>query len=304
VISRESMESKRSVYDAARAGLEGARARLATAQAQQLRAAGEQEQAREKLVHTGDVLSKTTYRAPIAGTVTYIGVRPGEDIVPGVPETPGAYLMTIVNFASVNAEVRVDQDNIVYLHRGQPAQIRIDAFPQHPFRGSVQQVGAQAIFATSGLATTQTISNNQQAKEYKVLLGIDDPPTGLRPGMTLTAQIETIHKRGVLVVPFQSLVLRPKSEVGRTTLPAVPPATPVALTTAPGQTPAPTGVQGVFLVEKGRAVFRPIKIGILGTEGVEVLEGGEEIVTGDFTALSQLHSGAAVKIVSRQKPAR
>jgi HlyD family secretion protein len=301
VISRQTMESKRSAFDAARAALDAARAQLASAQSRQLRAANVRDQARENLVHARDVLSKTTYRAPIGGTVTYIAARKGEDVIPGVPATPGAFLMTIVNLSTVNAEVRVNENNVVSLHPGQPAKLDISPYPGRTFAGTVSQVGSQAVFTNSGLATTQTISGSQQERDYKVYLRIADPPRDLRPGMTVTALIDTVHKSHVLAIPFQALLLRPKSEVGRTTPARLPEPAPVSLTTGPqAPQPAPTGVQGVFLVRDGRAIFTPVTIGILGEKNIEVRKGlqeGDRIVVGNFTALRQLHSGDPVKIL-------
>lgn len=308
VISRQAVESTRSIYDAARAALVAAQAQLASAHSQQVREIGYLNQTQERLVHAEDVLDKMTYRAPIGGTVGYIAVRPGEDIVPGVPDTPGAYLMTIVDMASINAEIHVGENDIVNLHPGQPAQIRIDALPGRQFTGVVEQVGEQAIFANTGQATLQAIvgaDQRQQEIDYKVYLSIHPLPPRLRPGMTMSAVIDTVHKSKVLAVPFQALLLRPKSEAGRTSPPKTLEAEPVALTTNP-QNPQPAirGEQGVFVVRSGRAIFTPVQIGILGAEDVEVVKGlkqGEEIVVGNFTALRELHSGAPVKVLKTAK---
>lgn len=303
VIPRKTLESMRSAYDAARAALDAAHAQLASAHSQMQRAIGRQDQAQEQLVHAEDVLRKMTYSAPIAGTVTYIGVRPGEDIVPGVPETTGAYLMTIVDMSTVNAEIRVDENSIVNLHPGQPVKIHIDAYPGRQFTGSVNQVGTQAIFANTGQATLQTVTGSdqqQQEIDYKVILAIDHLPPSVRPGMTMSAVIDTVHKSKVLAIPFQALLLRPKSEAGRTTPPKTFEAQPVSLTTNPQSPQQPrTGEQGVFIVRDGRAIFTPIKIGILGADNVEVRSGlkeGDEIAVGNYTALRELHSGMRIKV--------
>ncbi|HEV2386380.1 MAG TPA: efflux RND transporter periplasmic adaptor subunit [Candidatus Acidoferrales bacterium] len=302
VISRQNFEGLKSAFNRAQAA-------LLTAQAQQAQAAAQQAQAAENLVRAhavlargADVLRKTTYVAPIGGTVSYIAARVGEAIEPGVESSSGAYLLTISDMSVMIAEVRLNENDVVGIREGQPAVAQIDAAPGRTFSGRVTQVGTQAILQTSGLTTMQSTTSNQQAKEFKVDVTLDHPPPGLRPGMAVTTVIQTAHKDGVVAVPFQALVLRPASEVGRTSLPISQPEAPVAIAASPqGPDDTNPGVQGVFVVRSGRAIFMPVTIGILGENDVEVVSGpkpGDELVVGSFSALRELHSGALVKIAS------
>jgi HlyD family secretion protein len=304
VISRQAAESYRTTYADAQAVLAAARAQVAVASGNETRVAGQLNQAEAVLVRDQDVLNKTTYRAPIAGKVTDVAVRVGENVIPGVPDSSGAYLMTISDLSDPVARVRVDENDIPYLRQGQPATIQIDAFPGESFVGRVRQVGVQAIEAATGMATSQVtgVSSGQQATNYQVDLAIENPPKQLLPGMTVTSVIQTTHKRNIVVVPFQSLVLRPKDEAGRTSLPKFQPAATVqmaATAPSPGQT-TPEGEQGVFVVRSGRAIFEPVQIGVIGESDVEALSGvhpGEEIVVGNLNALQELHSGMGVRVV-------
>jgi len=305
VISRRDLESYRSAYDGAVAALAAARARLVEARAEQARASGRFATLQGTLAHAEDVLSKTTYRAPIPGMVTNISVRVGEDVIPGVPESTGAYLMTISDMSDPLVQVRVDENDILNLHNGQPVQLHLDAFPGRNFTGQIIAVGAQAVVTATGVATSQFSggATTQQATDYKVGISLDDPPAGLRPGMTVTTVIETANKKQVVAVPFQALVLRPKSEAGRTSVLKVPEAAPVEIAVPngpPNAAPKPSGVTGVFVVRARRAIFTPVEIGILGENDVEIGKGvkpGETIVVGGYTALHVLHSGLEVKIV-------
>lgn len=304
VISRHDAESYRATYAGAQALLAAARAQMAVASGNQTKAAGQLNQAEAILARDQDVLNKTTYRAPIAGTVTNITARVGGNVIPGVPESSGAYLMTISDLSDPIARVRVGENDIPDLQPGQPATIQIDAFPDKTFPGHVQQVGVQAIEAATGMATSQIVgsSSGQQATNYQVDVSIQNPPKELLPGMTVTSVIQTTHKRGIVAVPFQSLVLRPKDEAGRTSLPKFQPVATVQLAAtapAPGQQ-VNAGEQGVFVVRSGRAIFAPVQIGVIGEGDVEALSGvrpGEEIVVGDLNALQELHSGMAVRVV-------
>lgn len=303
VISQKAAESYRTTLADAQASVAAARAQVVVARDEQTRAAGQLDQAQAVLVHDEDVLSKTTYRATMAGTVTNIAVRVGENVIPGVPQSAGAYLMTISDMSAAIAQVRVDQNDVAYLHRGQAANVSIGAYPGQTFSGHVEQVGVQAIEANSGMATSQTIgsSSGQQVTHYQVRISVSHPPKGLLPGMAVTSVIQTTNKKGVIAVPFQALVLRPKDEAGRTSLPATPPAATVQIAARPApKDQQANGEQGVFVVRSGRAIFAPVKIGVLGESDVEALSGvqpGAEIVVGDFTALETLHSGRQVRVV-------
>jgi HlyD family secretion protein len=304
VISRQNFENYRSAYDGAVAALAAARAQLAEAQAEEARAKGRFANIQATLAHSEDVLSKTVYRAPIPGTVTNITARVGEDVIPGVPDSTGAYLMTISDMSDPLVQVRVDENDILNLRNGQPVEIRLDAFPGQTFAGSIIAVGTQAVVTETGVTTSQmTGGASQQATDYKVEIGLEQPPADLRPGMTVTSVIETASKKQVVAIPFQALVLRPKSEAGRTSIPTVPEAAPVQISAQPESPEAAkksAGATGVFVVRSGRAIFTPVDIGVLGEDAVEVRQGlkpGEEIVVGGYTALHVLHSGMRVKIV-------
>jgi HlyD family secretion protein len=304
VISRQSFENYRSTYDGAVAALAAARAQLAEARAEESRASGRFAHIQATLAHAQDVLNKTTYRAPIPGTVTNISVRVGEDVISGVPDSSGAYLMTISDMSDPLIQVRVDENDILSLRNGQPAQVRIDAFPGQSFAGRIVAVGTQAVVTETGVTTSQMSGGaTTQATDYKVDLALDHPPADLLPGMTAKSVIEAANKKQVIAVPFQALVLRPKSEAGRTSMPKVPEAGPVDISATPGSgeaTKESAGSTGVFVVRSGRAIFVPIDIGVLGENAVEVRQGlnvGEEIVVGDYDALHLLHSGMTVKIV-------
>lgn len=307
VIPRVDFESYRSAYQAAQAALDGARAQLAASRSQQARSSRSILQLQAALAHDQDLLNKTVYRAPIPGTVTNIAVRVGEDVIAGVPESEGAYLMTIADMTKLRAQVQVSENDINLLRIGQPVTLEIDAYPGRAFRGQVARVGNQAIVSATGQATSQLQGGASalQATDYLVDISIGNLPAGIRPGMTVSTVIQTASRNNVVAVPFQALVLRPKSEAGRRALPRAAGAGPVEIATAaqPARGGAGTTAaaeQGVFVVRSSRAIFTPVAIGVLGDNAVEVRSGlapGEQIVVGGYPALQQLHSGMLVKIV-------
>ncbi len=160
-----------------------------------------------------DILNKTTYTAPIDGVVTYIAVRVGENVVPGIQNATGSYLMTISDMSVVTSEVMVDETDIVSVKLGEDSEVTIDAIPGKFFKGKVTEVGTQAVLRSSGLASTQSTTGNQEAKDFKVVVTLQNPPDGLRPGLSSTAKITTAQKKSVMTVPIQALAERTKKDL-------------------------------------------------------------------------------------------
>jgi HlyD family secretion protein len=295
LIARQDYDALKAANDGAVAALAAAQARLEQARADLERSRSTLRQSQAVLARATDVLRKTTYRAPIGGTVTYIAVRVGENVVPGIQNASGSYLMTISDMSVVTAEVLVDETEISNLHPGQLADVTIDAFPGKTFPGRVIQVGTQAVLRTSGLATTQSTTGSQEAKDFKVVVRLDDPPEGLRPGLSATAKMITAEKKNVLSVPLQALAIRTRGEIEQANAPGGPGATLAASRTAASR----EEVQGVFVVRDKTAVFVPVETGITGVSDIEVTKGlteGDEIITGSYAALRTLRPSATIKV--------
>lgn len=304
LIAKSDFDTYKSSYYAAVATLAGNQARAKQAHDQLTVAEFNQAQASATEVHLRDVLDKTVYNAPIAGVVTYIPVKVGEYVVPGIQNAEGSYLMTIADMSEVNAEVMVDEADVPTVKVGQQATITIDAYPGQVFKGHVVDVGEEAILRTSGLATTQqTSANSQEARDFKVHVRLDQPPKTIRLGLSCTARIDTGHSSNVVTIPIQSLAIRTKEELqadldrqkggSGVTLAAAKPSINSDGTTATND------IQGVFVVRNDKAIFVPVQTGISGVTDIEVTSGlkpGDVVVTGSYEALRSLHSGTTVKI--------
>jgi HlyD family secretion protein len=295
LIARQDYDALKAANDGAVAALDASQARLEQARADLERARSTLRQSQAVLARATDVLRKTTYRAPIPGVVTYIAVRVGENVVPGIQNASGSYLMTISDMSVVTAEVLVDETQIANLHAGQAADVTVDAFPGKTFSGSIIQVGTQAVLRTSGLATTQSTTGSQEAKDFKVVVRLDNPPEGLRPGLSATAKMTTAERKNVLAVPLQALAIRTRGELEQASAPSGPGATLAASRTATSR----EEVQGVFVIRDRKAVFVPVQTGITGVSDIEITKGlteGDEIVTGSYSALRTLRPSASVKV--------
>jgi HlyD family secretion protein len=303
LIPKQDFDQRKTAYDAAVAAVEASRARVMAQKAQMEQGRANLDQSKAVLVRTKDVLSKTTYVSPINGIVSYLPVKVGEYEVLGMQNATGSFLMTISDMSTITSEVKVDETDIVNVRIGQDADVTIDAVPGKVFKGKVTDIGSQAVLRTSGLATTQTTTSNQEAKDFKVVVTLDSPPENLRPGLSTTSKIKTAEKKNVVAIPIQALAVRSRKDLdeaakngkkdsGNVTLAAPPPA-------ASGADPKKDEVQGVFVVNGKKAFFRPVETGISGVTDIEVTKGlqeGDEIVTGSYKALRTLKPEAQVKV--------
>jgi HlyD family secretion protein len=279
-----------------------AKAKLAQAKAKQDSAQGQIRQNVAFLHHAADVLSKTQYEAPFDGVITNVPVREGETVVPGIQNSPGSTLMTIADTSIITAEVKVDESDIVNVQLGQPAEVTIDAMPKQKFQGVVSEIGRNALLRSTGVSTAQTTSSGQEAKDFKVVVALQNPPPDLLPGLSATARITTSKRSNALAIPIQALTIRVRGEL-----------TPQKKGKSSSvQAAAPSGgnpkeeLQGVFVLKnKKDAVFVPVATGISGATDIEVTNGlqeGDEIVTGSYKVLRTLRNGASVKVDNTTKP--
>ena len=300
LISRSDFDSRRNAWATADAGLVQAQARVAQAKAQKDSADRHITQGRANLTRVTDVLKKTSYNAPYDGVVTNLPVREGETVVMGIQNAPGSTLMTIADMSIITAEVKVDETDIVNVRLGQPAEVTIDAIPKKIFHGTVSEIGDNAIVRSSGVSTSQQATASEEAKDFKVVVNLQDAPMDLRPGLSTTAKITTATRSNAVAVPIQALTLRTKEQIEQQNNPpgSVHAAAPVAKEVA-SKGKKEDDVQGVFVIRNKRAVFVPVATGITGTTDIEVLDGlkeGDEVVTGSYKVLRTLRPGSSVKI--------
>jgi HlyD family secretion protein len=296
LIAKQDYDVKKAAWETADAGLAQAEAKVAQARAQKDSMDKHITQNQANLTRFTDVLQKTTYEAPFDGVITNLPVREGETVVIGIQNSPGSTLMTIADMSVITAEVRVDETDIVNVHLGQPADVTIDAIPHKIFRGTVTEIGDNAIVRSTGVATSQAASTSEEAKDFKVVVTLTDPPQNLRPGLSSTAKITTANRDNVVSVPIQALTVRnpadlvPKDAKGNSVQ---------AATRAPDTAKQKEEIQGVFVVRNKKAEFVHVDTGISGTTDIEVIKGlqeGDEVITGSYKVLRTLKPGTSVKV--------
>ncbi|HET6374299.1 MAG TPA: efflux RND transporter periplasmic adaptor subunit [Candidatus Polarisedimenticolia bacterium] len=261
-------------YQKALSAVETARATLESGQ-------NRVEQTRAGLSASRDTLSKTTVTAPIDGVVTTLRVKAGEVTVIGTMNNPGTQLMTISDMASVQAVLMVDETDTPTVQVGQKALLLIDAYPGQTFEGLVTEVGHSPILKDD--TDLQGLTTTTDAINFKVRVKVLEPPPGIRPGFSVTADIVTGKKEQVATVPLAAVVVRDS---------------PTGERTATGTLKTE---EGIYALREGKAVFVPVKTGLTGGLMVELQTGltpGEEIVTGPFKALRQIKDGDRVERMS------
>ena len=298
LIAKQDFDARKATWEQADAGVAQAIARIAQAKAQKDSADKRITQNSANLTRVSDVLRKTTYEAPFDGVITNLPVREGETVVIGIQNSPGSTLMTLADMSVITSEVKVDETDIVNVRLGQPAEVTIDAIPRKVFHGNVTEIGNNAIVRSTGVATSQQSSTSQEAKDFKVVVTLTDPPPDLRPGLSSTAKITTATRPSVLSIPIQALTIRSRADLENkaddkgSVKAASPPSESSKLKEK-------EEIQGVFVIRNNKAEFVPADTGISGTTDIEITKGlqeGDEVITGSYKVLRTLKPGTTVKI--------
>jgi HlyD family secretion protein len=295
ILAKQDYDAKKAAYDTDVASVAQAVAGLNQAKANTQSARGHLAQQVANLRANQNALNLTEAVAPFDGIVTNEPVREGETVVEGIQNTEGSTFMTIADMSVITAEVKVDETDIVNVKLGQPADVTVDAIPGKVFKGHVTLVGDQALLRSTGVSTSQSTSGTEEAKDFKVVVTLDQPNDELRPGLSTTAKITTAHKFDVLSLPIQALTIKP-------------PETPanngsVQAASSSGSSSNIQDQQGVYVLRKDahgklRVHFVPVKTGITGATDIEVVYGlkeGDEIVTGPYKTLRALKENSLVK---------
>lgn len=267
LVPKADLDSALATFDTAEAQLASARAAVDRARSARASSVERVAQARAQTARAQDVVSKTEIGAPIDGVVSRLVVREGEMVVIGIQNQPGTTLMTISDLSAINAEVKVAEADVLRLAVGQAATVVLEAIPGRQFTGRVVEVGASAL---------PVVGTAAAAREFRVVIRLDEADPAFRPGLTCDADILTEERRDVVTVPLQAVVLRPvdAADLGRPERP------------------------GVFVVDGENARFQPVETGIIGGLAIEVrgLDAATTVVSGPFQALRELQDGVRVRV--------
>jgi HlyD family secretion protein len=265
---------------------EATRTAYTVAKAQYASASSAVEQARASLKQAQEDLAKTVIYSPIDGIVTQLNAEVGERVV-GTSQMAGTVIMVVADLSNMEARVDISEVDVVHVSIGDTAILSVDALPEKKFKGVVYEISNAA--KTKGLGTQEEVVN------FEVKIKILDKETALRPGMSVTADIETEKRYNVIAVPIQAVTVRSmkKSSGGKNP------------ESNDDKNTKDDMVEVVFVVKDGVAKAVPVKRGISGETYVEIvdgLKGDEEIVVGSFKAINrELEDGVKVKVLKTKK---
>lgn len=302
LVARQEYDTALSALRAQEAAVQEAEARVQQARAERTRITAQLSatqnrvgQVQANLRRAADVLDKYIVYSPIDGVVTNLPLRVGETVVPGIQNSPASTIMTVADMSIITAEVKVDETDIVNVKLDQLADISIDAIPNTTFKGRVIEIGNTAILRSTGVAASQSNVSSQEAKDFKVVIALENPPDAIRPGLSCTSKVTTATRERVLTIPIQALTVRQKGDL------EAPKEGVAANTVADSVTEKARKeeLQGVFVVNGETAEFRQVQTGITGSTDIEVLGGlkeGDQIITGSYKVIRTLRNEAKIKI--------
>jgi HlyD family secretion protein len=280
--AQQYLNRRRQLFDEgliSREQFEDAGIQLEIAQANQSSNLHRIEQARASLKSTSDAIRKTSIVSPIDGIVTSLKVEEGEVAIIGTMNNPGTVLMTIADLSVMEAEVLVDETDVVKVRTGKRAEVSVDAIPGKVLNGTVTEVGNSAIASLNSASTASA-----ESKDFKTVITLDHPPLTLKPGFSATADIIIEEKKDVLTVPIAALVILERDDAKKKG--------------------ATVEREGVFIAAGGRSVFREVKKGIAGDMYIEIVSGlkeKEDVVTGPFAMLKKLKDGDKIKFTRNKR---
>jgi HlyD family secretion protein len=298
-----------SVYLEYKTGLDVARAQL-TSSTHMV------EMSKAQLARAEEELAKTTIVSPIDGTISKLNSQLGERVV-GTATMAGTDVMILADLNEMEARVDIGEIDVVLIKPGQHARLEVDAFKDRKFNGTVTEIG------NSSKGSSSYNTSSQDATKFEVRIRVQEKEE-FRPGMSITAEIETRSRTNVLAVPMGCVTTRPpkpktdtNSVAGTNGLAGTnklagtnsSPATNTTVAAGSGTNSvdaadrkkgeAPKQIEVIFAVEGDHVKMVPVKIGISDDTHWEILEGlteGQEIVSGNFRAVSRdLEDGKKIR---------
>ncbi len=250
------------------------------------------DQADAQLKQANESLAKTSIFSPMDGTISELKVELGERVL-GTSQFQGTTVMTVADLSRMEARVDVGENDIIMISLGDTARIDVDALPDKKLTGIVYEIGNTA--KTTGTGTQEEVTN------FEVRIRVQDKDVVLRPGMSMTATIETETKHNVLAVPIQSVTTRS----GNKEMKPQQEGDEMAANDSKAKPKNEKAKEVVFVVDNNAVKTVEVKRGISDDSYVEIVSGvseGKEVVSGSYKAISrELEDGSKVKVDNVKK---
>ncbi len=260
-------------------------------------AKAQNDQAEAALKQANESLGKTSIFSPMEGIVTGLQVERGDRVL-GTSQFQGTTIMKVADLSKMEARVDVGENDVILITKGDTTKIDVDAFPDRKLIGIVYEIGNSA--KTKGAGTQEEVTN------FEVRIRIMDKDILLRPGMSMTATVETKTKANVLAVPIQSITVRSASKEMKD-MAAASGGDDAGMNDQKIKPKTEKPKEVVFLVDNNTAKMTEVKRGISDDSYTEIVSGlseGQEVVSGSYKTISrELENGVKVKIENMKKKA-
>jgi HlyD family secretion protein len=270
-ISKSDFEQAEASYNVAKSEVDAAKFSVVSAEASV-------KEASENLV-------KTSIYAPMTGTVSMLLVELGERVA-GTNMMAGTDIMRIADLSRMEAQVEVNENDIVRAKLGDTAIIEVDAYLDQKFKGVVTEIANSA--KTTGVSADQITNFDVKIfilpESYKNLTTNGESP--FRPGMSTTVDIQTVSKQGIIAVPIQAVTTRTD-------------------TTKSASSVSDEDTRTLVFVTDGKyALAKDVKTGIQDNNYIEIVSGIKDsvkVISFPFSAISKkLSDSTLIEIVKKE----
>ena len=272
-ISKSEFEQAEASYKVAKAEVDAARYSVVSAEA--------------SLKEANEMLTKTSIYSPMSGTVSMLLVELGERVA-GTNLMAGTEMMRVADLSRMESQVQVNENDIVRVKLGDTAVITVDAYMDQKFKGLVTEIANSA--KTSGVSADQVTNFDVKIlvipDSYKNL-AMDGNVNPLRPGMSVTVDIQTVTRKDIITVPIQAVTTRTD-------------------TTKTNINPADDNIRTLVFISDGTYAFaKDVKTGIQDNSYIEILSGlksGDQVISAPFSAISKkLSDSTFIEIVKKEE---
>ena len=223
--------------------------------------------AEERLERCQKQIELCTIYAPQEGMVAYApSDRYNEEVREGATIRPRQRILSLPNLSQMQVKTSVHESVLDQVKPGLTVGVRVDAFPDRLYPGTVKSVAV--LPNQGGWFSSDT-------KVYETIVTIDVPVERLKPGMTAVADIHVDRLENVLAVPVQAVV-----QVGKET--------------------------ACYVEDRGVPQRRPIKLGRTNDKLVQILDGvspGQRVVLNPMALAEEILRPAATNEERRMEQA-
>jgi len=272
-VSKSDFEQAEATYTVAKSEVDAAKFSVISAEA--------------SLKEANENLQKTSIYAPMTGTVSMLLVERGERVV-GTSMMTGTEMMRVADLSRMEAQVQVNENDIVKVTLGDTALIEVDAYLDQKFKGVVTEIANSA--KTTGLSADQVTNFDVKIlvlpESYKKLVDAGDK-NPFRPGMSASVDIQTSSKADIITVPIQSVTTRTD-------------------TTKISTTVSNKDIRTlVFITDGEYALAKDVKTGIQDNSYIEIQSGisvNDRVISAPFSAISKkLSDSTLIEVVKKEE---